>query len=173
MTSTSTVEARGLRDVLGRFPTGVAVVTTSHQGRFVGLTVNSFTSLSLTPPLVLWCLGRDSRCHPAFTAAEQFAVNVLAADQRHLAARFAGPGDRFRDTATHRDRSGLPLLAGSVAFLVCRTRQLVPAGDHVIVIGEVGDHHATREPALVFMDGRYSSSPVGNRTEGVRNFTDR
>ncbi|BCJ40113.1 hypothetical protein GCM10010168_29710 [Actinoplanes ianthinogenes] len=149
---------RNLRDVLGKFPTGVAVVTTVHGGHDVGLTINSFTSVSLVPPLVLWCLRRDSRCHPAFVTTPRFAVNVLAAGQRELAERFAGPGDRFRGIASRPGPEGLPLLEDVAAYLICRTRRLIPAGDHVILIGEVVGHEMRPEPSLLFTAGRYSTA---------------
>ncbi|WIM93594.1 flavin reductase family protein [Actinoplanes oblitus] len=149
---------RNLRDALGKFPTGVAVVTTVHDGLAVGLTINSFTSVSLVPPLVLWCLRRDSRCHAAFATTPRFAVNVLAAGQRELAERFAGPGDRFRGTASRPGPEGLPLLADVAAYLVCRTHRLIPAGDHVILIGEVLRHGMRPEPSLLFTAGRYGAA---------------
>ena len=151
---------RALRDVLGRYATGVAVVTTRHRGRPVGLTVNSFTSVSLDPPLVLWCLSRTSGSMPAFVQADHFVVNVLAAGQDHLARRFAGPGDRFTQTAIAFDDDRLPELAGTAATLVCRRDRLVPAGDHVILIGEVLGHRAAASPApLLFVDGAYHPGP--------------
>jgi flavin reductase (DIM6/NTAB) family NADH-FMN oxidoreductase RutF len=150
---------RELRDVLGRYATGVTVVTTTYEGRYVGLTVNSFTSVSLEPPLVLWCLRRDSSSQPAFTTARYFAVNVLAADQRDLAVRFAGAGERFRGTTVRPTAYGLPLLSGAVATLVCRREPVVPAGDHVVLIGHVLDHTRRPGPTLLFHDGRYHASP--------------
>lgn len=151
--STVAESCRALRDVLGRYATGVAVITTRHQGRPVGMTVNSFTSVSLAPPLVLWCLSRTSRCRTAFTVAEHFVVNVLAADQDHLARRFAGPGERFTE-----DAGGLPELAGTAATLVCRRDRLVPAGDHVILLGEVLHHRAADRAPLLFLDGAYHAA---------------
>ncbi|MFI5972658.1 flavin reductase family protein [Streptomyces sp. NPDC051452] len=153
--------ARALRDVLGRYATGVTVITCAGPlGDPAGVTVNSFTSVSLDPPLVLWCLALSSRSRPAFTAAEHFAVNVLAADQRDLASRFAGPGDRFEGLTTKPGPHGEPLLPGAAATLCCRRVRLVPAGDHLVVLGAVEHHTRSTRRALLFADGTYHDGPV-------------
>ncbi|BFV60007.1 flavin reductase family protein [Kitasatospora sp. CMC57] len=159
------VEAdRPLRAVLGRYATGVAVVTTRHRGRPAGLTVNSFTSVSLEPPLVLWCLQRSSASRAAFTGADHFAVNLLAADQRDLAVRFAGSGDRFAELPGEQGRYGLPLLDGTVATLVCRRERVLPAGDHLVLIGRVLEHRAASGAPLLFVDGGFHAAPDGPST---------
>jgi flavin reductase (DIM6/NTAB) family NADH-FMN oxidoreductase RutF len=150
--------ARALRTVLGRYATGVTVVTTCHGGRPVGVTVNSFTSVSLEPPLVLWCLSRTSGSLGAFVAAPRFVVNVLVAGQEPLARRFAAPGDRFAGTVTD-SVDGLPELAGTAATLVCRRRQVLPAGDHLVLFGEVCRATAGDHAPLLFLDGGYESLP--------------
>ncbi|WP_370941982.1 flavin reductase family protein [Amycolatopsis sp. cg5] len=146
-----------LRAALGRFATGVAVVTTVDGADHpVGLTVNSFTSLSLDPPLVLWCLRRTSAGLPAFTTASRFAVNVLSAGQRPIAQRFASRvEDRFAEVRWHRHPLGPPLLADTAASFVCQRTQVAHGGDHVIVIGRIEDHTISAEPALIFVDGDY------------------
>ncbi|MDI2132951.1 flavin reductase family protein [Yinghuangia seranimata] len=149
---------RALRATLGRFATGVTVVTTTHRGTPVGVTIGSFTSLSLDPPLVLWCLRETSASRPAFTAATHFAVNVLGAHQRDVAERFAGRGDRFHGTATRPGPYGVPLLDGAVAILMCRRRRVLPGGDHVVLIGAVLTFHSTPGPALIFHDGGFLAS---------------
>jgi flavin reductase (DIM6/NTAB) family NADH-FMN oxidoreductase RutF len=161
MTVTRTADpCRALRTALGRYATGVAVMTTRYRGRPIGLTVNSFTSVSLAPPLVLWCLSNTSGSRTAFGAAQYFAVNILSARQRGLAVRFAGPGDRFA-RLTHRvDAHQLPLLDGSVCSLICRRDRLIPAGDHVVLIGSVLDYGARSGVPLVFVDGTYHGGPV-------------
>ncbi|WP_051710685.1 flavin reductase family protein [Streptomyces sp. NRRL S-350] len=151
---------RPLREVLGRYATGVAVVTTRHRGRPAGLTVNSFTSVSLDPPLVLWCLNRSSAGLAAFTLGTHFAVHVLAADQRELAVRFAGPGDRFERLQQLPGPYGVPLLEGVVATLVCRRERVITAGDHVILTGTVLDHRSEPGPPLLFLDGRLRAAPA-------------
>jgi flavin reductase (DIM6/NTAB) family NADH-FMN oxidoreductase RutF len=155
-TLTKAGQHRTLRSVLGRFATGVTVITTLHGGgQWVGLTVNSFTSLSLEPPLVLWCLHRKSATLTAFVAAKHFAVNVLAADQRNLAERFAGRSERFAGVALRTGRYGLPLLEGTVGTLICHRDRLIPAGDHVVLIGSVLDYDARQGPPLLFLDSTY------------------
>jgi unspecific monooxygenase len=148
---------RTLRDTLGRYATGVTVVTTARRDQAVGLTVNSFTSLSLAPPLVLWCLRRKSPTRAAFTTSPLFAVNVLAAHQQTMATQFAGPGERFLGVALRPNPYGLPLLEGTVGTLVCRRTRVVPAGDHVMIIGAVVDHRACPGPPLLFVDGTYQA----------------
>ncbi|MDF9816912.1 flavin reductase family protein [Streptomyces sp. SPB162] len=157
-------QQRPLRSVLGRFATGVAVVTAVRRGRPAGLTVNSFTSLSLDPPLVLWCLNRASTHRAAFTAAPHFAVHLLGADQRELAIRFAGPGDRFDRLSTRPGPHGVPLLDGTIGTLICRRDRIVPAGDHLVLIGEVLDHHAEPGAPLLFLDGRFHRGPAPETT---------
>ncbi|MFG1806154.1 flavin reductase family protein [Streptomyces sp. NPDC049040] len=152
-------EQRALRDVLGRYATGVAVVTTRYRGMPAGVTVNSFTSVSLDPPLVLWCLNAASGSRAAFTGAEHFAVNVLAAGQGDLATRFTCPGDRFAGLPPHSGPHGLPLLPGAVAVLLCRRTRVLPAGDHLLLLGTVESHSRTPGPALLFADGSYHSGP--------------
>ena len=134
--------ARAFRDALGQFATGVTVVTTvKADGAPVGITVNSFTSLSLTPPLVLWNLSRNSANWEAFQDAEHFAINVLAADQEPLALAFAIPGgDPFAGLQVEKGEGGVPLLPGTLAQFECELRHRYPGGDHEMLIGEVVDY---------------------------------
>src|SRR5262249_17708583 len=127
-------------------------------------TINSFGSLSLDPPLVLWCLGRGSACLAAFTGAEHFAVNVLAAGQEQVARQFAArattaapPPDRFAGLEWHRDPRGLPRLDGAVAVFTCRRTAQIPGGDHVIIIGELLGYDIAGWEPLIFHGGRYGS----------------
>lgn len=158
---TMTLEPATFRAVLGRFATGVAVVTAMTRTGPVGMTVNSFSSVSLDPPLVLFCLRRASGLRTAFTQAESFTVNVLREGQRDLAGRFAASGvDRFGATHFRQGANGAPLLAGTLAALECTTERIIPAGDHDIVIGRVGtvaaDPAAVADP-LVYYEGAYRS----------------
>jgi flavin reductase (DIM6/NTAB) family NADH-FMN oxidoreductase RutF len=163
---------RMLRDVLGRYATGVTVITTTVRGMPVGLTVNSFTSLSLDPPLVLWCLHQESATGAAFITASHFAVNILAAGQSDLAIRFASPGDRFRDTAVHTGQHGLPLLDHTVATIICRRSQVLPGGDHVMLFGAILDYLASAGQPLLFLDGCYqTASPDLAAAERPPSFT--
>lgn len=153
------VDSRTLRQALGCFPTGVAVITTRvGKGRPVGLTCSSFNSVSLNPPLVLWSLRNESRSFAAFDAAEAFAVNVLAEDQAELSTRFATSGEveKFAGVDHRAGVLGMPLIEGSVAQFECRKWAQYSAGDHTIFIGEVKALVATRpESSLVFYKGSY------------------
>ena len=146
-----------LRQALGRFVTGVTIVTCrDEQGEPVGLTANSFNALSLDPPLVLWSLREASSTISAFTAASHFAINVLAADQVDLSRRFARPASAKFDAGEWTDgQGGAPLLAGCVAVFECRRRSHHAAGDHVLFIGEVERIGGSAATPLVYHAGHY------------------
>ncbi len=156
MTAHTEFDTRELRNALGRWATGVTIVTAPDGDGFVGMTVNSFTSVSLDPPLVLWCIGLDAWSLDAFAGAEHFAVNVLAADQIELSNRFARRGeDKFAGIAIDVGVGGTALLPGCVARIQCRMVARHDAGDHAILVGEiVAIEHDDREP-LLFHAGRY------------------
>lgn len=150
------VEPLALRQACGLFVTGVTVITCDDEGVMVGTTVNSFTSVSLDPPLVLFCLHKQSRLRSVLSASSRFAVNLLSSTQESAAWSFAG---RQSITAPrvpqHSSRTGHPVLTGALAFLVCTITTTVDAGDHIIVLGhvdEIGRSMTTREP-LVFYRG--------------------
>lgn len=154
-----TFDRRAFRDTLGRFVTGVTVVTTRHiQGSRVGVTANSFNSVSLDPPLILWSLNKDSRSLSSFEGAGYFAVHILGQDQIDLSNRFARPtSDKFAGMETEEGNGGVPLLNGCAARLECRTYNRHPAGDHVIFIGEVIVFEASEEvDPLVYHCGSYA-----------------
>jgi flavin reductase (DIM6/NTAB) family NADH-FMN oxidoreductase RutF len=160
------VAQRRLRAALGQYATGVAVVTTlAPDGGPVGLTVNSFSSLSADPPLVLWCLRRDSASLSAFTTADHFAVNVLAAHQEWLARCFAAQNiDRFACVNWHRDSRGMPLLHGRLGSFSCRQIEQIRGGDHLIIVGHLEEYEVTAGQApLVFFDGRYHPHLPGHQ----------
>jgi flavin reductase (DIM6/NTAB) family NADH-FMN oxidoreductase RutF len=153
------LETDALRLLLRQQAATVTVVTVGGS-RPAGFTATSFTAVSLDPPLVSVCLDRDSSSRPAMERARYIAVHLLGAGQRDVATTFSTSGiDRF---ATHTDwrrgPHGVPLLGGTVAWLVCRVVELVPAGDHTIVLSEpvVGDHSAGAAP-LVYHDGTYGT----------------
>jgi flavin reductase (DIM6/NTAB) family NADH-FMN oxidoreductase RutF len=150
------------RRALAQFATGVTVVTTRDgQGLPVGLTVNSFNSVSLEPPLVLWSLALKANSVPAFEACSHYAVNVLAGHQLEVAKRFATRGiDRFAPGDWREGAHGVPVLDGCVANFVALNRGRHVAGDHVILVGEVVDFEAPGGYPLVFHDGRYIASAV-------------
>ena len=155
----SPFDPRDLRRALGQYATGVTVVTTTDaSGRPFGMTANSFTSVSLNPPLVLWAAARSSPSLAAFEESPRFAVNVLASDQHHLSRQFSTSGaDKFDGV---RLRPGdLPMLEGTVAWFVCRRlpgdRGRIDAGDHVVFLGEIESYAAPGGEPLVFHSGFY------------------
>lgn len=154
---------RELRNALGCFATGVTVVTArSSDGKPVGLTVNSFNSLSLDPPLVLWSLGVSSPLVPAFEQATHFAVNILGEDQVEISQRFAlREVDKFSDLTVRKGAGGVPLIEGCAAVIECRRASQQRHGDHLLFIGEVERVAATSMKPLVYLHGRYAS--VGER----------
>jgi flavin reductase (DIM6/NTAB) family NADH-FMN oxidoreductase RutF len=152
-----TVESRHLRQALGRFATGVTIVTCCDaKGGFVGLTVNSFNSLSLDPPLVLWALRGVSSHLQDFSGAASFAVNVLSLAQVDLSRRFASSQPhRFSSTDWALGPHGAPVLTGCAAVLECATVSHQDAGDHRLFIGRVLACSDTKLPPLVFQAGHY------------------
>jgi flavin reductase (DIM6/NTAB) family NADH-FMN oxidoreductase RutF len=153
----SPVTPDAMRTALGRFATGVTVITCrTAEGGLVGLTANSFNSVSLDPPLVLWSLSKQARSLRAFREATHFGVNVLAWDQVEVARRFASPvADRFAGLLFHEGEGGVPLLDGCVARFVCVTHHQYEGGDHVIFVGRVHTCSAEDKPALVYYGSRY------------------
>ena len=152
-----TIDPRQLRNALGRFATGVTVVTTqTPSGKLEGLTVNSFSALSLDPPLVLWSIRQAAPSLPGFLAASRFAVNVLAADQRKLAADFASPSvDKFANVPFALGKLGCPVFPGSIAVFECETENTLEGGDHLVFIGRIiAASYCDGEP-LVFSGGEY------------------
>jgi len=146
-----------LRQALGRFATGVTIVTcVADGGERIGLTANSFSGLSLEPPLVLWSLRRSSASLAAFTQARHFVVNVLAEAQVDLSRRFASSiSDKFAEGAWSTGHFGVPVLAGCAAVFECATFSKQDAGDHVLFIGQVLSLLESPLPPLVFQAGHY------------------
>jgi flavin reductase (DIM6/NTAB) family NADH-FMN oxidoreductase RutF len=150
--------AQEFRAALGMFATGVTIVTArTADGQVVGLTANSFNSVSLTPPLVLWSLSRAAASMAVFSAGSHYAINVLAADQKALAERFATRGaDRWNGVTFDTGAGGAPLLHGAAATFECFNRSRYEEGDHVIFVGEVERcAHRTGASPLLFHGGRY------------------
>ncbi len=152
-------DSRSLRDALGDFATGVTVMTAcAADGRPVGVTVNSFASVSLDPPLVLWSLGRQSEYLAVFETSSHFAVNVLAADQLDLSLRFSQTArENFVDIEWQTGAGGAPLLAGCCAWFECRSETRHPGGDHLILVGRVENIRRQAKPPLIFHGGLYRS----------------
>lgn len=147
--------ARLMRDALGRFATGVTVVTCMTGAGPLGITANSFASVSLDPPLVLWSLARASSRFDGFMAAAGWSIHVLGANQHDLAMRFTRGGAGFDGLATGLSRTGTPTLSGALARFDCLPHSRIPAGDHVIFLGQV-QHVTLREGApIVFSQGEW------------------
>lgn len=159
MSAATSIDPRALRTAFGQFATGITVVTTTDEnGAPVGLTANSFTSVSLDPPLVLFCLDRRSASLGRFLSAPCFGINVLGSTQQALSSRFASRSveDRFAGVGWTLQSSGVPWLEGAVARFACDIHGIHDAGDHLVFIGHVRhfDTNAETEPLLYFQ-GRY------------------
>jgi flavin reductase (DIM6/NTAB) family NADH-FMN oxidoreductase RutF len=144
------------RSALGAHAAGVAVVTGTAEGEPVGLTVTSFSSVSLEPPLVSFYASRGTSTGPRLLRSPWFAVHVLAEDQRELASRFARKGeDRFAGADWRPGEQGVPLLEGAAARLVCRRRKVVDIGDHALVVGLVTSVEVTDLSPLLYLRGGF------------------
>lgn len=154
------ISPAALRRVCGLFVTGVTVITTGTGDHATGATVNSFTSVSLEPPLVLFCLHQRSRLHETLTASGAFAVNFLTGPQERVARAFAGRHTAvFHDVRHHLSSPGVPVLSEALAYLSCRITGTFAAGDHSVILGEVvelGEPRRNREP-LIFFQGAFGS----------------
>ena len=152
------IDQRQFRDVMGSFATGVTIVTTTVDGSAHGITANSFTSVSLDPPLMLFCLGKSSTNFAAFMAADGFAVNILGADQDQLSTRFAMfDGDRFEGVAWSTWETGSPILDGVVAAADCVLEARHDAGDHVVIVGRAVRAEGLSDAApLLYHRGKYA-----------------
>ena len=152
------IDPDAFRSILGRFTTGVTVVTIRDGGGTDhGMTVSAFASVSLEPPLVLACIGRDSDMHPVLGDAKHFGISILTAEQEALSRRFSDPLlDRFAGVGYHRAASGVALLDDALATLDCTIAARHEAGDHTIVIGQVDDGAMTNAPPLVYFRSGYT-----------------
>lgn len=151
-------KTRQFRQALGSFATGVTIVTTLN-GEPIGVTANSFNSVSLDPPLVLWSLARSSGSMEAFRTSGHFAVHILGAHQEELSARFARPGtNKFEGMDWRSGVAGSPVLADYLALFECRTVECYDGGDHVIFVGQVDNFERRDVPPLLFHAGRYAET---------------
>lgn len=144
------------RQVLGHFPTGVTVITSMHEGTPVGLAVGSFASLSLEPPQVLFCPGKQSSTWPKIQQSGAFCVNILAEDQEDVCRVFASSAaDKFAEVGWKKSGNGSPIIDGVLAYVDCSVAEVVEAGDHYVVIGAVHDLEVRHEggPLLFFRGG--------------------
>jgi flavin reductase (DIM6/NTAB) family NADH-FMN oxidoreductase RutF len=160
VTVTIDEQASDLRRAFGTFATGVTIITTRNAaGDLFGLTANSFTSLSLDPPLVLWSQSRLAASYPAFAEATHFGVNVLGGEHRDLSLRFARPHpDKFGGIDYTLGRYGVPLITGAAAHFECRREERHEGGDHVIFVGRVERYEYTIKPILLFCHGKYHTT---------------
>jgi flavin reductase (DIM6/NTAB) family NADH-FMN oxidoreductase RutF len=169
------IDSAAFRDALARFASGVTVITAAGPSGPLGFTATGFTSVSLSPPLVLMCAGKSASVHDGVISADRFGVSILSEHQRWIAEQFARSGvDRFRDVALRME--GVPLIEGAVAQLGCRRHALHDAGDHTIVIGEVLEtfvgggrpllHWTRRFGAFVAESGPQGTTPLAPRQGG-------
>ena len=158
------MDPQALRSVCANWATGVTVITSGSTARTTGLTVNSFTSVSLDPALILVCIHNDSGELPVLRRTGAFAVNILAADQEELCRSFASRHTRHSAKADTRPGiTGVPVLSDALAYLECRIEREVDAGDHVIVIGEVVDLAVQREEGpLTFFRNTFHRLPAAS-----------
>jgi flavin reductase (DIM6/NTAB) family NADH-FMN oxidoreductase RutF len=158
--SSSDFDANYFRKALSQFATGITIITTRQpDGSLIGLTASSFNSVSLNPPLVLWSLANQSSSMNAFQNATHYVINVLSADQAHLAEQFARKNiDRFANVDFTLSETGHPILNGSAAWFECQNRSRYVEGDHVIFVGEVKQCHTAPQPALVYHGSAFATT---------------
>jgi flavin reductase (DIM6/NTAB) family NADH-FMN oxidoreductase RutF len=157
----SETEKRRYRNMLGQFATGVAVITTATaDGRQLGVTINSFSSVSLDPPLILWNIANAANSAAVFAEGHPFAVNVLASNQEAVARQFArNQTDRFAQVPIMLGRANVPLIQGCVAHMECVVCSRYPGGDHIIILGTVGRYANAGLAPLLFHSGQYRQLP--------------
>ena len=152
------IDGREFRDALGRFATGVCLITTTTEdGRALALTANSFASVSLDPPLVLWSLQNNSDVYAAYATPQHYAINILSDQQQALSGRYARKGDHELDPSHYTPGDdGAPLINGALAAFECDLHQTHEGGDHLIIVGRVTRMHSGEAGApLVFYSGGY------------------
>lgn len=150
-------DSKELRNVLGCFGTGVTVVTTLDEGgRKVGLTANSFSSVSLDPPIVLWSLSKQSKSLDAFLKGARFVINVLSMDQLSLSHQFSKAAvDRFEGVATTNGLGNLPVINDCAANIECKTITSQEVGDHILFLGQIERYNYLKKDTLMFCNGSY------------------
>ena len=161
------IDTRELRNAFGSFMTGVTVVTAvSESGEKVGFTANSFTSVSVDPALLLVCPGNNLSSFDIFNNCKHFAVNILAEDQQDISNTFASAkGDRFEGIGWHSDENGCPIIDGTVAYFSCTTYSNIPAGDHILLVGQISDFKSNEKLGLGYAKGGYFSLGMEHRAE--------
>ncbi|MAC33508.1 MAG: flavin reductase [Haliea sp.] len=151
------LDGRELRNALGRFATGVCLITTvNEEGEALALTANSFSSVSLDPPLVLWSLQNNSDVYHIYSGAKRYAINVLSDGQQELSNRYARKGDHGLEAGHYRmGDSGAPIIEGALLSLECSLEAAHPGGDHIILVGRVEGVHLAEGDPLLFYGGAY------------------
>ena len=153
------ISADQYRRIMGNFATGVAIVTTAHEGRVCGMTANAITSVSLEPMLLLFCADKRTRTHDMIDRSGVFAVNILTQEMSELAKVFSDNGrpeeERFRGVQYHTARTGAPILDGNMGWIECQVTYRYAGGDHTIFVGEVVNAGERLGNPLVFWRGRY------------------
>ena len=149
------MDEAAFKNAMSHFASGVTVVTTEHEGKPFGMTVASFASLSLHPPLVLICIEKSVKTHDAIASSGKFGVSILRSDQQDISSRFATRAeDKFTGIDVRRGTLGLPLIAGALTTIECSVENRLPGGDHSIFIGKVVDAQTTEgNPLLYFRSG--------------------
>jgi flavin reductase (DIM6/NTAB) family NADH-FMN oxidoreductase RutF len=150
------IDDAGFKLAMSQFASGVTVVTTELEGERFGMTVASFASLSLHPPLAIVCIEKNVRSHDAIAAAGHFGISILASDQAAISNRFASRAeDKFEGVAVRKGVTGVPLIEGAVCTIECRLREALPGGDHSIFVGEVLEASSTETAPLVYFRSSY------------------
>lgn len=164
--ATGSADPKQFRNALGRFATGITVITTcTPSGKCEGMTANSFSAVSLDPPLILWSIRNEAPSLASFLEAEAFAINILTQEQASLSHHFASPSeDKFADIEVSKGYRDCPLISGALAHFECALEKAIPAGDHQIMLGRVmrAGYDAAAQP-LLFSTGRYAiAAPLPN-----------
>ena len=152
-------DAKLQRDIMGRFATGVTVVTTKYtNGDITGMTANAVMSLSLDPPLVVVSVDKSATMHEALSDGQCYAINIRVRDQEHLSNRFATPGPKhFSDLEFQEGQTGAPILSGTLGYLDCKLVNTLPAGDHDMFVGEILAGELGDGAPLLYFGGGYRS----------------
>jgi flavin reductase (DIM6/NTAB) family NADH-FMN oxidoreductase RutF len=156
------IDSKIFRETLGRFACGVTIATTVYNGQNYGITISSFTSLSLDPPLVLFCLKKASMMFEAFSQASNFAINILSVEQEWISQQFAfSKSDKWQDVdISYTDLGNLPIISDAIAYIECQKETLYEGGDHMIFIGRVIDLEVQNDlpPLLYYKSGYHTTS---------------
>lgn len=155
-------DTKAYRTALGRFATGVTVITAQSHGLPIGITANSFSSISLDPPLVLWSPAKNSSRHDPFVQAEHFAIHILAADQKAVSEAFAKSRNGFDAVDAELNKHGVPIISGCLAVFECVQKAQYDAGDHTIILGQVDQARERPGRGLVFFNGQFSNDEGGS-----------